>query len=137
MPQRPTPFDDLDRLFARLNRRVGDVDLGGAHAPLDLVDEGDAVVLTVELPGFESSDVDVTLDDRTLTVDAERSAVDDRADEGEYEYLRRERRASVRRSVRLPEAVDESDASASYDGGVLTVTLPKVGVADAHRIDVE
>jgi len=62
-----------------------------------------------------------------------------RDDEPSVRYHRRERRSrSVSRTIRLPEPVERAEATASYDDGVLTVTLPKRSASDAggHRIDV-
>ena len=77
------------------------------------------------------ADVDLTVDDRTVTVRAEREADD------ETDYIRRERRRhDVERRVTLPAAVDETGASATLDDGVLTVSLPKRG-GDGTEIAVE
>lgn len=105
---------------------------------IDVADYDDEIVVTADVPGFEKEDIDLTLSERTLTITAEREM---ESESGEGEYLRRERRSSsMRRSVRLPESVDEEGATASYRNGVLTVTLPKLTMDEddeGRHIDVE
>ncbi len=91
---------------------------------VDLEDRDDEFVLTAELPGFEKDDIDVRVIDRTLRLEAEHAEETEEEEEGEY--VRRERhRASVARSISLPEAVEADDISATFNNGVLTVRFPK------------
>lgn len=140
-----TPFDDIDRMFDRMSngfegmsRDFDSMTRGRGEAPLDIADYDDEIVVVADLPGFESDGITVTLDEDRLSIEATR---DDRSDDGDETYVRRERRlSSVRRTVRLPSEVIEDEATATYANGVLTVTLPKLSVSeadDAHRIDVE
>ena len=127
MPKRE-PFADLERFLEQVTGDVGHA--VGTDAAVDLVDEGDAFVLVVDLPGVEAADVDLTVEERTVTVRAER--------EHGADYVRRERRRhDVDRRVTLPAAVEETDASATLDDGVLTVSLPKRGGDEGTKIDVE
>jgi HSP20 family protein len=132
-----TPFEDVEKLFERFDRQF---EAGGLtpfrEVDVDVVDREDSYVVAADLPGFEKSDVDASLSDRRLTVSAERS---EGSEESEGRYLRRERsRDSVSRTVVLPDAVVADEASATYENGVLTVTLPKVAaVADAEGTSVE
>jgi HSP20 family protein len=145
MMRRTNPFDEIERMFGRMSRQFDDMSrqwdggMMGVGAPdiaLDVADHDDEVVVTADLPGFEKEDIDLTVSGRTLTISAER---EHHAEREEGEYLRRERRAeSMRRSISLPEEVDEESAAATYTNGVLTVTLPKVDVEDDSRhIDIE
>ncbi|MFU1781332.1 Hsp20/alpha crystallin family protein [Haloarcula japonica] len=116
------PFREIERAFDMLGEQFG-VDMGAV--PVDIVDEGDAFVVHADLPGYDSADIDVQLvEDRKLTISAA-SSQEREATDGQY--VQRERRQqSLSRSVRLPEAVDEAETTASYDNGVLTVRLAKV-----------
>jgi len=80
---------------------------------------GDGVVVTVQVPGFEASDLDVTVGRRTLTVRGEHTQ------EGEV-------RRFVQR-VTLPDGVDVDRAEANVDRGVLTVRFPRTAPAPAGR----
>ncbi len=133
-----TPFDEIDRMFDRMTRGFdGSPGRGARTTPIDLAEYDDELVIVVDLPGFDSEDIDVTLEGDRLTIAA---IQEDEIDESNGAYIHRERRSSsVRRTVTLPVEVQEDTASATYTNGVLTVTLPKVteGESDsAHHIDV-
>lgn len=108
-----------------------------------MTDSDDGIVVTADLPGFERDDIDVSLIGHTLTIAAERRTdADAEAEAGERgTSLRRERRTeSVRRAVRLPESIDADEASATYNNGVLTVTVATVTDDDGEsgrRIEIE
>ena len=114
------PFSEIERAFDVLGEPFG-----GSDVPADVVDEGDSFVVHVDLPGYDSDEIDVQLvENRRLTVSADR---EDNSELSDGIYVKRERRQqSVERTVRLPEAVEESETAAAYDNGVLTVTLPKI-----------
>jgi HSP20 family protein len=107
----------------------------GESMALDLLERNDAFVVSADLPGFKREDIDIQITDRTLRIEAERETVSD--DEAER-FLRHERRhESTRRSLRLPEAVDTTEITAEMNNGVLTITLPKLAVEEAHTIEIE
>ena len=128
----------MNRQFEEMNRQFGHSGLGGIrNVAVDVAEHDDAVVVTVDLPGYEKSDIGISVSGDVLTVSADREASADRED---GTYVRRERRTeSARRSVTLPVEVDEEAASATYRNGVLSVTLPKLDVDsdDSHAIDIE
>jgi len=144
---RRNPFDELDELFDRMQTnmekaaRAWDPTAAGPELPgtssmsVDLEDRGDELVLTGDLPGFETDDIDVRVKERTLHVAADH---DETTEAEDGEYVRRERRRmSVERSVPLPTAVDTDEITATYNNGVLTVRMPKTEPSsDGTRIDV-
>ncbi|MGM0590385.1 MAG: archaeal heat shock protein Hsp14 [Halobacteriota archaeon] len=144
--RRSNPFSDIEELFERMSRQFDDVsqqwDSGMMRQAMqgmaiDVTDHDDEFVVTADLPGFEKEDIDLTIDGRTLTISATREM---ESEESSGEYLRHERRQdSVRRSVQLPEEVDETEAGAKYTNGVLTVTLPKLAPSeeDTRHIDID
>jgi HSP20 family protein len=166
MSGRRDPFEEMERIFDRLSRRFDEMgrefeeaveesplptsptdapELPSAPTPaalargtarLDIVDDGDAYVVTVDLPGFERDDVELRLRDGQLQIEGSRETVSEAGDET---YVRRERsRRSVARTVALPGPVVADEASATHENGVLTVRLPKVDEDEAgRRIDVE
>jgi HSP20 family protein len=142
---RSNPFDEIERFF---DRGPFDVDRAWRRDPrtadVDVAEYDDELVVMVDLPGYDREQIDVRAADGRVTITAERAETTRaEAPDGEDEtgrYLRRERRQeSVTRTVELPLAVVEAEASATYQHGVLTVTLPKADGAavDGHRIDVE
>ena len=137
---RRNPFEELEQLFERMSQQVEPGEwrgIGGSAVAIDLLDVGDDLLIVADLPGYDRDRIDLTVAEDTLRIEAEREDDEDDAEEGEY--LRRERpRSDVNRSVRLPEPVDESGASATYSDGVLRITLPKAAPEDeGQRIDIE
>lgn len=130
---RGTPFDELETLLERLDQARGTATSGLA---VDVRDDDDAFALVADLPGFDSDDIDVEVQNRTVRIDATHS---ENRDVEAADYVRRERSEhSVSRSVTLPEDVEEAEAAADYSNGVLTVTLPKVHATDdSTTIEVE
>jgi HSP20 family protein len=135
---RRNPFRELEELFERMSHGVDDAGTFGSAAPVDVAETDSEFVVTVDLPGYDREEIEVTLDDRELTVAAERDRESTETDEHDR-YIRRERsRSAVSRSVNLPEPVVVDEVGATYRNGVLTVTLPKTDAADeGHHIDVE
>ena len=127
---RGTPFDEVERLLERLD------DARDGGLAVDVEDAGDAFAVRTDLPGFEKANIDVEVQDRTVRVDAEHEADGGDAD-GDY-VIRERTKQSASRSVTLPEAIEEDEASATFADGVLTVTLPKTNAGgDATSVDVE
>lgn len=108
--------------------------VGGGFAPAtDLVEAEDAYVVEMELPGFRRDDVEVALEDSTLTV---RGRLE--PDEEGRTYRRRERAAGLfERSFRLPRSVNVEDVEARMENGLLRVRVPKSEEARSRQIEVE
>ena len=132
MTFRYDPFEQMNRLFEQTRQSVWDgVD---TNVSVEQTDEG--YVVMADLPGYDREHIDVRVSDGRLTIRAER---DTEREDADRRYLQRERRSeSVPRSIELPASVDESDATATYQHGVLTVTIPRASeeVDGGHRIDV-
>jgi HSP20 family protein len=130
MDRTTDPFDDLERLFDRMSRQFGGLEhqLGTATVSVDVRETPEAFVLTADVPGVEPDDIDLQVSDgRRVEISAEREeAVEtDESDETGHFVTRERHLETFERTVTLPEPVDEAAAEASYDAGVLTVTLPK------------
>jgi HSP20 family protein len=99
---------------------------------LDLYQDNDNIVAVVELPGMRKEEIEISLQDGTLTISGERN--DETANEG---ATRTERfTGKFRRSVTLPSQVDANKVNASYKDGILTVTLPKAEEAKPKQIQI-
>ena len=162
---RRDPFDEIEDLLERMGREFeelgGTLEGTGPEVPrfpgardvdVDVVEDDEAITVVADLPGFDADDVDVELRDDALVIAGSREEsiespdggdADDSADDGGdgdgARYHRRERRLrSVSRRVPIPEPVEADAATASFDAGVLTVTLPKRSPDDdrGHTIDV-
>jgi HSP20 family protein len=106
-----------------------------AWAPaLDISERKDAYLVTVELPGVEPDDLQITLEDGLLTIQGERHFAHDSS---EQQFHRVERRyGAFRRSITLPAQVQAEQIEASFDNGVLQVVVPKMEEATPKRIQV-
>jgi len=141
---RHSPFEELERIVDEMQTvfEEGPQRMRGGRregeSTLDLVEYEDEYVVTVDLPGYDKSDVDVRLDDRRLVVEAERSEREETGDD-EGRYIRRERRESAStQTVTFPRDVRSENVSATMQNGVLTVTLPKETTeSDGRRVDIE
>jgi HSP20 family protein len=106
-----------------------------AWAPaLDISERKDAYLVTVELPGVEADDLDITMEDGLLTIQGERHYAHDSS---EQQFHRVERRyGAFRRAITLPAQVQAEQVEASFDNGVLQIVVPKMEEAKPKRIQV-
>jgi HSP20 family protein len=106
-----------------------------AWAPaLDISERKDAYLVTVELPGVDVDDLQITLDDGLLTIQGERYFAHDSS---EQHFHRVERRyGAFRRSITLPAQVQAERIEASVDNGVLQILVPKMEEATPKRIKI-
>jgi HSP20 family protein len=140
MPDRPNPFEDIEQFFERMNRSFGDMGVAPQlhDVAVDVAETDTEIVVTADLPGFETEEVTISLSGRDLTIEADHA---EESEETDARYVRRERtHRALSRTVRLPDEVDEDAATAEYRNGVLTVTLPRETVEadeDTHTIDID
>ncbi|MFV2145504.1 MULTISPECIES: Hsp20/alpha crystallin family protein [Isoptericola] len=121
------PFQEMDRLFGSLA-----TSRNAPAMPMDLFREGDHYVLAVDLPGIDPGSIDVSCEDRTLTIRAERTPRS-----GEGQWLVRERTSgTVARQLTLGRGLALDNISANYADGVLTLTIPVAEDAKPRRIEV-
>jgi HSP20 family protein len=106
-----------------------------AWAPaLDISERKDAYLVTVELPGVEVDDLQITLEDGLLTIQGERHFAHDSS---EQQFHRVERHyGAFRRSITLPAHVMADGIEATVDNGVLQIMVPKMEEATPKRIQV-
>jgi HSP20 family protein len=106
-----------------------------AWAPaLDISERKDAYLVTVELPGVEAEDLEITMEDGLLTIQGERQFAHDSS---EQQFHRVERRyGAFRRSITLPAQVQAEQIEASFENGVLQIEVPKAEEAKPKRIQV-
>ena len=128
------PFSDIDA-FSRswLTGQSGST-RSPRFMPMDLYKVDDHYVLTADLPGVDPGSVDVNVDNGTLTVTAHRTA---QPAEDAVQWLSNERFfGTYRRQLSLGEGVDASAISATYENGVLSITIPIAERAKPRRIEV-
>lgn len=131
----------LDRMLTL--DRVFDQAFGGSLGArvwvpaMDVAEKHDAYVVQAELPGLAPDQVDVSFEKNVLTIRGTKPASFDSKSDGELRIFAAERvSGSFERSVRLPEFVDAERISASFNNGLLTITVPKAEAAQPRRITV-
>ena len=128
-------FDDLFNRFIGTRSAVArNSDPGAWSIPLDVVQDGDNLIVTASIPGTTKDEIDASVDDNVLTIRAESTSTSEKDTNG---YLLRERRAgSYYRALRLPETVDYENAETTFKDGVLTIKLPKLESKKARKLEI-
>ena len=130
---------DLDRLLG-LGREEGNGDLSNVVTSrwtpaVDIKEEDKQFVITADIPGVDPKDIDVTMENGTLTIKGERKFEDQKESEG---YRRVERmHGTFYRRFSLPDYADPSKISAKSTHGVLQVVVPKTEKVQPRRIEVK
>src|SRR5919201_1568195 len=135
MLARMDPFRDLRTMEDEFDRLMGRAFSRDAWMPpLDVRESEDRFEVRVDLPGLNPEDVDVTFEDGMLTISGKRQfESEDKADT----WHRVERGfGTFARSIRLPQTADSERIEASFDKGVLTVSVPKTEQAKPRQIEV-
>jgi len=108
---------------------------GNFIPPVDIYEDANRLVLKLEVPGIPQEDLQINLENHTLTVKGERNFVND---EKEENFHRIERRyGSFVRSFTLPSTIETESAQARYENGVLAITLPKKEAAKPKQLKIE
>ena len=136
------PFRDLqermNRMFDESYRGAGrgeDWGLGGAWAPpVDIYEKDGNIVVKAELPGVDPKDVDVRVENNTLTIRGERK-IDNEVKQEHYHRVERAY-GTFTRSFSLPSVLDQEKIKAEFKDGVLKVTLPKHERALPKQINI-
>jgi HSP20 family protein len=103
---------------------------------VDVFEKEGNLVIRAELPGVKQEDVDISVQDRVLTISGQRKEEQEQEQDGYY--VRERRQGTFRRSVMLPQGVDESNIRARYEDGVLEVTVEgAAAVREPRRIQIE
>jgi HSP20 family protein len=122
-------FDDFGRMGLR---RFG---IGGAQPRLDVTESGDELVVEAELPGVDPSDVDVDLEGDVLTIKGEKKV--DRDDQSKGYHIVERGQGEFERKVALPFKPDPEGIKASFDNGVLRITMPKPEEAKVEKKKIQ
>lgn len=127
---------EVDSIFDQFFGRGSDDDTSTVWAPrTDLSETDDAFRIRLDVPGMTKDDIAINLQNNTLTVSGERSS--ERQEDGE-EYVRVERAfGTFHRTFTLPDAVDPDRVEATYDGGVLTINVPKTEKSTRRQIEIK
>ena len=138
------PLRDLATMQNRINRYVREsyspegpeeaLTTTSFAPPVDIYEDEHSITVKMEVPGIDEKDIDVRIENNTLTVHGERKI---EKEEKEENFRRVERQyGSFTRSFTLPSSVDTGQVSAHYDKGVLKINLVKKAEAKPKQIKV-
>lgn len=123
------PFRELDRVFSGMAVPAG----APRPMPMDLYRDADHYVLAADLPGIDPGSIDVNVDGHQLTIRAERSATER---DGAQWLVNERSHGTYLRQLTLGDGLNVDGIAATYDAGVLTVTIPVSETAKPRKIDV-
>jgi len=102
---------------------------------VDLAQTDEALIVKAEVPGLKADEIELAVQDNTLTISGEKKDVAEES--GEHYYHVERRYGSFHRSITLPSDVDATKIDAKCTDGVLTITLPKAEETKPHRIEIK
>jgi HSP20 family protein len=142
-----TPLEGVAVLQNRLNSIFNDfansngelqnesLSAGNFIPPVDIYEDANHLVLKLEVPGILQEDLQINLENQTLTVKGERKFV---SDEKQENFHRIERRyGTFARSFTLPATIETESVQANYENGVLSITLSKKEAAKPKQVKIE
>lgn len=141
--RRPSPFGEMLTLRQAMDRIFDDDyrpsrwlsgGLDGPGLPLDVTTTADALTIEAALPGIRPDDVDITVENGTVTISG-KTAEERTADEGSY-VLQEIRRGNFSRSVTLPTGLEPDKASATFEHGILRLEIPKAEQVKPRQIKI-
>jgi len=128
-------LDEVDRIFGTVGRPLGLRSVPrGAFPAINLYEQDDSLTLTAEAPGMNADDIELNVQEESVSLKGERKAGDAAAEECCY---RRERTSGTfSRAIALPVPVDPDSVKAEYKNGVLKVQMAKAEKAKARQIPI-
>jgi HSP20 family protein len=144
LSRRPSPFSELVTLRQAMDRLFDDTvyrpySYGGngdfGRLPLDVRTTSDALYVEASLPGIKPEDVDITVENGTLTIRAEDGS--DHQEEQNGWLVREISRGSLMRTVTLPTGLEADKAEATFEHGVLKLRIPKAEQVKPRQIRIQ
>ncbi len=127
-------FDDLfDQFLTERDGPMGEI----VSAAMDVAETDQTFEVKMDLPGVCSDDVDIQIDNNTLTVRGQRSEEKEEKDEKKQFHRVERYSGSFSRSVLLPNAINEDETVAEFKDGVLKITIPKSDEAKPRKIAIK
>jgi HSP20 family protein len=128
------PFRDIDRLTEQLLGTQAGTARAPRFMPMDVFRAGDHFVLNADLPGVDPGSIDISVDNGTLTIKAERT---ERSGENVQWVVSERFTGTYMRQIALGDGIDDTAITAHYDNGVLSLTLPVAEKAKPRKIALE
>ena len=130
---------EIDRLFDDFTRSLGMFGAQGLNLvpSIDVTENEKEIDISVELPGLERKDVDISIEDDVLTIRGEKKVESEQKDDKKNVHLAERSYGVFYRVLQLPPGVEPSSIKATMANGVLKVTIPKPAKSEAKKIEVK
>jgi len=130
---------EIDRLFDEFARGLGipGTNLTNLMPKMDVAESDKTIDVTVELPGLERKDVEISLEDNMLVIRGEKKTEQEQKDESKNYRVAERSYGAFYRMIELPRGVDPSRVQATMSNGVLKITVPKPAQSGAKKIEVK
>lgn len=140
--RRPSPFSELMNLRSAVDRVFDDEFFRPLWSqpreslalPLDVTSTADALLVEASLPGVRPEDVEITVENGTLTISGK--SVEERKVEDANSIVQEIRRGTFSRSVTLPTGLESDKASATFENGMLSLRIPKAEQVKPRQIKI-
>ena len=131
---------EVDRLFDDFTRGIRSNGVNMLVPSIDVIENDKEIEVTVDLPGLERKDVDISLENDVLTIRGEKRIEpksDEKADKNKAYHVAERGYGVFYRVIQLPPGIDPSKVQATMSKGVLKVTIPKPAQSSAAKIEVK
>ena len=133
-------FNDFDRMFNELANSTRSYN-ESFNYPADLYETDDHLVLEMVIPGLKAEDLDISVEDRKLTIKGsfKKEVTEDNAEENAPDrryWMQSIARNDFSRSLKLPNRVDVDAINAQVENGILKLSMPKIAEAKVRKIEV-
>jgi len=131
------PWRELEHLQHELNRMFTDLNrpTSRSYPAINGWIKENTAIVTAELPGYNPEDIDISVVDQTLTIRGERKPCE--LKEGEAFHRQERRCGQFQREVQLPFGISAEKVEASFDKGVLSITLPRAEADMPRKISIK
>jgi HSP20 family protein len=127
--------ENMDRLWRNFGSGGGEEgNVENWAIPLDVVQQGDNIIVKASVPGVNPEDIDVSIENDVLIIKGQ-TKEEQEHQEGNY-LMREQRSGSFYRALRLPDTLDSDQAQPRYEHGILSITFPKMGSKKARRLQI-
>lgn len=129
---------EVDRLFNDFTRGFGVPGMPAINLipSVDVTETDKEIEITVELPGLERSDVEISLNDDVLTIRGEKKVESKEKDDKKNVHLAERAFGVFYRAIQLPAGVDAGSIQATMSNGVLKITIPRPAPSQAKKIEI-
>jgi HSP20 family protein len=137
VPWRPWlwPWEEVEKWFEEFKEIWPEIKSAEFIPPVDIYEKGDNLVVETQIAGIEPENVEISVEDNTLIIKGKSERKSEVEDE---DYYRKEvRYGSFYRAISLPTPVIGDKAEATYEDGILTITIPKAAKAKEKKIKVK